>query len=103
MPRPSIGDTAMTDAGRQAHYRAARAAGTAVVRLRRPVDRRSLLTRWCDTSAELSEPQADYAAWLENLPENLHAGATVEALRVIVQRDLSDLPAIEPPRGFGRD
>jgi hypothetical protein len=51
----------------------------------------------------LSELQAHYAAWPENLPENLHAGATVEALRVIVQRDLSDLPAIEPPRGFGRD
>ena len=49
------------------------------------------------------ELQAHYAAWPENLPENLHAGATVEALRVIVQRDLSDLPAIEPPRGFGRD
>ena len=32
MPRKSIGETAMTDAERQARYRAARAAGTPVIR-----------------------------------------------------------------------
>jgi hypothetical protein len=37
MPRKSIGETAMTDAERQARYRAARASGTPVIRTRRPV------------------------------------------------------------------
>jgi len=35
MPRKSIGETAMTDAERQARYRAVRAAGKPVVRVRR--------------------------------------------------------------------
>ncbi len=35
MPRKSIGETAMTDAERQARYRAARAAGKPVIRVRR--------------------------------------------------------------------
>jgi hypothetical protein len=103
MPRPTIGETATTDAERQVRYRAARAAGKPVVRIRRPVDRRSLLERWNDTSAELSDLQARYAAWLESLPENLRDGATAEALRAIVDLDLSELRAVEPPRGFGRD
>ena len=38
MPRKSIGETAMTDAERQARYRAARAAGAPVIRIRRPAD-----------------------------------------------------------------
>jgi hypothetical protein len=39
MPRPSIGDKAMTDAERQARYRATRAAGTPVIRTPPPIDR----------------------------------------------------------------
>ena len=40
MPRKSIGETAMTDAERQARYRAARAAGKPVTRVRRALDHR---------------------------------------------------------------
>jgi hypothetical protein len=103
MPRPTIGETAMTDAERQARYRAARAAAQPVIRTRRPTDRRGLLQRWNDARAEFTDLQARYAAWLESLPENLQDSATAEALRAIVELDLSELQAIEPPRGFGRD
>ena len=90
MPRPSIGETAMTDAERQARYRAARAAGRPVIRTRRPADRRSRIQRWNDALAALAASQAEYAAWLE-------------ALRAICDIDLAELQAVEPPRGFGRD
>ena len=103
MPRPSIGETAMTDAERQARYRAARAAGKPAVRVRRPAARRSLARQWSDGIAALAAAQERYAAWLESLPANLEDSATAEALRAICELDLSELQAIEPPRGFGRD
>jgi hypothetical protein len=103
MPRPSIGETAMTDAERQARYRAARAAGKPAVHMRRPADRRSLARQWSDAIATLSAVQERYAAWLESLPVNLEDSATAEALRAICELDLNELRAIEPPRGFGRD
>jgi hypothetical protein len=103
MPRPSTGDTPMTGAERQACYRAARMNKAAVIRIRRPVDRRSRIQRWNDTVTALTELQAEYAAWLEALPENQQDSATAEALLAIVEFDLTELQAIEPPRGFGRD
>ena len=103
MPRPSIGETPMTGAERQVRYRAARASDAPIIRIRRPVDRRSRIQRWNDTIAALTELQAEYGAWLETLPDNQQDGATAEALRTIVEFDLSELQAIEPPRGFGRD
>jgi hypothetical protein len=103
MPRPPIGEAPMTGAERQARYRAVRAAGTPVVRTRRPVDRRSRIQRWNDTVAGLADLQAEYAAWLDALPNNQQDSATAEALRAIADLDLSELQAIEPPRGFGRD
>jgi hypothetical protein len=93
----------MTDAERQARYRAARAAGKPAVHMRRPTDRRALARQWSDGIATLSAVQERYAAWLESLPENLEDSATAEALRTIRELDLSELRAIEPPRGFGRD
>ena len=42
-------------------------------------------------------------AVLEALPENLEDSATAEALLAICDIDLTDLQAIVPPRGFGRD
>jgi len=93
----------MTGAERQARYRAARMSGTPVIRIRRPADRRSRIQRWNDTIATLTELQAEYAAWLETLPENQQDSALAEALQAIVEFDLSELQAIEPPRGFGRD
>jgi hypothetical protein len=103
MPRKPIGDRPMTDAERQARRRAARAAGRPVVRTRRPADHRSRARRWHDTVAELLALQAEYEAWLGALPETLQDTATAEALRTITELDLSELQAIDPPRGFGRD
>jgi hypothetical protein len=103
MPRQSIGETAMTGAERQARYRAARMSDAPLIRIRRPVDRRSRVQRWNDTIAGLVDLQAEYAAWLDALPDNQQDGAIGEALRAIVEFDLSELQAIEPPRGFGRD
>jgi hypothetical protein len=103
MSRPSIGDTPMTGAERQARYRAARAGGAPVIRVRRPADRRSRIQRWNDTVAELLNLQTEYATWLEALPGNQQESATAEALQAVVEIDLSELQTIEPPRGFGRD
>jgi len=35
--------------------------------------------------------------------DRIAAGATGEALQAIVDLDLDELVAIEPPRGYGRD
>ena len=78
---PGIGDRPMTDAERQARHRAARAASAPVIRMRRPVDHRGRARR----------------------PDNLQDGATADALREICDLDLTELQAIDPPRGFGRD
>ena len=87
MPRKSIGERPMTDAERQARYRAARASGTPAVRIRRPHDHRSRAKRWRDAVSELTTLQGQYAAWLQALPENLKDSAAAEAL-----------PAISRPR-----
>ena len=101
MSRPSISDTPMTGAERQARYRASRADGSPVVRLRHPADRRSRIQRWRDAVSTLTNLQT--ARWLEALPGNQRDGATAEALQTIAELDLSELQTIEPPRGFGRD
>ena len=59
--------------------------------------------RWHAAVAELAALQAEYAAWLEALPEATRDGATGQALQAIIDLDLADILAIEPPRGFGRD
>ena len=103
MPRKSIGERAMTDAERQARYRAARATGTPVVRTRRSTDHRSRAQRWNDAVAELVALQAQYAVWLRAIPSNLQDSPTADALQAICDLDIAELQAIEPPRGFGRD
>ena len=103
MPRNPIGERPMTDAERQARYRAARAARIPVIRTRRPADYRSRARRWHDAVAELTTLQAQYVAWLKSLPETLLDTATAEALQAICDLDLSELQGIQPPRGFGRD
>ena len=57
MPRPSIGETAMTGAERLARWRAARETGEPVIRIHRPADRRSRIQRWNDTIAAAVELQ----------------------------------------------
>jgi hypothetical protein len=103
MPRKSVGETAMTDAERQARYRTARAVGAPIIRTRRPADHRSRAKRWNDDVAGLVKAQIEYAAWLDSLPDSLQDSATAEALRTICDLDLSELQTIVPPRGFGRD
>jgi hypothetical protein len=103
MPRPLIGETPMTDAERQARYRAARAAGKPVIRIRRPTDHRSRAQRWHDTVAALVALQSEYVAWKDALPANQQDSALAEALAAIGDLDLDALLAVEPPRGFGRD
>jgi hypothetical protein len=91
MPRKSIGDRPMTDAECQARHRAARPAGAPVIRMRRPADHRGRAQRWHDAAAQLLELQAQYAAWLEALPDSLQDGATADALRDICDLDLTEL------------
>jgi hypothetical protein len=103
MSRQSIGEIPMTGAERQARCRAAHADGAPVIRVRHPTDRRSRIRRWNDTIEALMDLQVEYADWLKALPDNQRDGATADALQAIVDLDLSELQAIEPPRGFGRD
>jgi len=102
MPRRTLGDKPMTNAQRQARYRTVRAAARPVIHYRRAADRRSRAQRWRDAVAELVALQAEYAAWLDTLPETLRDGATGEALQAIVALDLDELTAVVPPRGYGR-
>jgi len=106
MPKdlPPEGNQVLSNAERQARYRARKAgqAGT-IIRYRRPADRRTRPQRWHDAVAELLALQAEYTAWADALPEALRDTATAEALQAIADLDLSDLADIEPPRGYGRD
>jgi hypothetical protein len=52
----------MTNAERQARYRAVRAAAGPVVRYRRPADHRSRAQRWRDAVSVLLALQAEYRA-----------------------------------------
>jgi hypothetical protein len=102
--RESEGETVLSNAERQARYRARhKQEPSVIVRTRRPVDRRSRIQRWRDATGELVEIQADCVAWLDALPESLRGTATAEALQAIVDLDLDALTAAEPPRGYGRD
>jgi hypothetical protein len=96
---------ALTNAERQARYRARRAVAQPSSRPRpdRSPLRRTRLQRWRAAVAELVALQAEYAGWFDALPEPLRDGATGEALQAIVDLDLDELIAIEPPRGYGRD
>jgi hypothetical protein len=69
---------------------------------RRPIERRPRCQRWNDTVGTTVALQAEQANWL-GLPENQQDSALAVALRAIVELDLSELQAIVPPRGFGRN
>jgi hypothetical protein len=103
--RKPEGEQALTNAERQARYRAR--CGTppppVAARSRRPLDRRSRPERWRDAINELLALQAAYADWLAALPESLSDSATAEALEAIVDLDLIAIADCQPPRGYGRD
>jgi hypothetical protein len=103
--RKPEGEQALSNAERQARYRARHMAPPSPVatRPRRPADRRSRPQRWRDAVCELLSLQAVYADWLAALPDSLQGSSTAEALEAIVEFDLTDLVSIEPPRGYGRD
>jgi hypothetical protein len=95
----------MTGADRQARYRARHASAPAPPAARpgmRPRGR-TRLQRWSAAIAEIVALQGEYGQWLEALPEALRDTATGEALQAIVDLDLEELVAIQPPRGYGRD
>lgn len=100
--RKPEGNKALTGAERQARYRA-RHPQAAAIRFHRTADRRSRHQRWRDAVAELLALQAEYARWFEALPEPFRDTATGEALQAILDLDLEDLCAVEPPRGFAHD
>jgi hypothetical protein len=103
--RQPDGEHALSNAERQARYRARREAEQPLpkIRYRRPTDRRTRAQRWYDAVAGLVELQAEYVAWHDALPDSLCGSATDEALQAIVDLDLDLLIAIVPPRGYGRD
>jgi hypothetical protein len=105
--RKPDGDHAMSNAERQARYRARHSAAALMAPTatcaRPPTNRRSRPQRWRTAVAELLALQAEYADWLTALPENLQNSPTAEALEIIVELDLTALADIDPPRGYGRD
>lgn len=103
--RKPEGETALSSAERQARYRARLHAPKPPPMISRNAlaDHRSRAKRWQDTVAALVGLQAEYAAWSDALPDSLRDTATALALQEIVDLDLSDLAAVQPPRGYGRD
>jgi hypothetical protein len=97
--RQPEGETILSNAERQARYRARHKsdhpAPVVRVRYRRPADRRSRPQRWDDIIAELITLQAEYTAWHDALPDGLRDTATAEALhcRTRPERASGDHPA----------
>lgn len=116
MPRPRIGSEPMTPAERQARHRAQRRqhSGTPLTspiparpgqgrRDRRARRAQPRPERWAAAVATLVALQEEYRAWLDNLPASLEGSALADKLQAIVELDLEELQAIDPPRGYGRD
>ena len=103
--RKPDGEHELSNAERQARHRARRVTQPAAVmaRTRRPADRRSRPQRWRDAVFELLTLQAEYAAWLDVLPDGLRDSSVAEALEAIADLDLTALDQTKPPRGYGRD
>jgi hypothetical protein len=101
--RQPDGEHALSNAERQARYRARREAERPfpTISYRRTTDRWTRAQRWHDAVAGLFALQAEYVAWYDALPDSLRESATAEALQAIVDLDLDALTAIVPPRGYG--
>jgi len=109
--RKPQGDRALTNAERQARHRARQKTQQPPVtvgpgkttRPRTKPANRSRPQRWQQAIGELIALQADYRGWLAALPDSLQDSPTAQALQTIVEIDLDELAAVEPPRGYGRD
>jgi hypothetical protein len=60
-------------------------------------------TRWSAAVAALVDLQEEYRTWLKNLPQNLESSRLADKLQAIVELNLEELQAVDPPRGFGRE
>src|SRR6516165_7144997 len=129
MPRPRIGDRAMTPTERQARRRARLCRDNCASPA--PPARRTLSRpqRWAAAVAALIDLRDQYRAWLDklpasldgskladklpasldgskladNLPASLDGSKLADKLQAIVELDLEELQAIDIPRGYGRD
>ncbi len=77
----------------------------AVIRYRRPKDRRSRPEQWADAISTLTDCLDRYQQWRDNLPDSLADSTLAERLDAVLEwRDLVDqLSLVDLPRGFGRD
>ena len=94
---------AMTPAEKQRRYRERIRAGQRPARWRKPQDRRSAPQRWRDAVAELLDLQARWTEIHDELPEGMAGSEYGQRLAEVASLDLSEIEAIEPPRGYGRD
>jgi len=102
--REPEGRIALTNAERQARFRARRAlAQPPVIIAPAQPPRRSRTKRWNDALAEMFAIQAECAAWFDALPASLRDSATAEALEAMIELDLDSIAAVQPPLGYGRD
>jgi hypothetical protein len=91
----------MTPAERQTRHRAKlRQSGPPLSPITRTPPRPR---RWAAAVAALIDLQDEYRIWRDNLPANLEGSRLAEKLDAIVDLDLDELLAIDPPRGYGRD
>jgi hypothetical protein len=98
---------ALSDAERAARYRERRKASEkpAVVRYRRPTDRRSKAKQWNDAIDTLLAILDGYQEWRDNMPAGVADSVTAQRLDdVLALRDLVEqLQDVDLPQGFGRD
>jgi hypothetical protein len=64
---------------------------------------REAVRRWAAAVAALTDLQDERHLWRDILRANLEGSRLAEGLDAIVELDLDELLAIDPPRGFGRD
>jgi hypothetical protein len=102
--REPEGGTALTNAERQARYRARRSMSPLPVTIKQPrPPRRSRTKRWNHALAEMIAVQAECAAWFEALPASLCDSATAAMLQEMIDLDLDTIAAVQPPLGYGCD
>lgn len=102
--REPEGETALSNAERQARFRARRQMEQPPIIVKQPrPSRQSRGKRWDDALAVMMTVQAECAAWFAALPESLRDSATAEALQEMIDLDLDSIAAVRPPPGYGRD
>lgn len=98
------GSAVLSNAERQARYRARRQAEQSLATVRQPrPSRQSRRKRWNDALAVMMTVQTECTAWFEALPESLRDSATAAVLQEMIDLDLDAIAAVQPPLGYGRD